>query len=262
MNVVEKFANKTIKRAALIGNYKNFKKLEEYKKQLNEKEIKSEKYNLIYSYLNENYWNRDNIEIENDLFFIIDSFDSIKFLYSDIEALNKKKRKLYKKLDKLLSSLSKEQINSNIFLKNAKKIKKISKADSINILKQLRYKIMTNETDNVNIEFSSSRKLNNLIPKSVTQKIAVGKEYIDVLDDNHKYVYDDYNQVVSKLKQLVEKIYLLQILLQIFNIVEKDSSICLNSLDILYLENDIKIKCSFNVNDKKAFKQYVKKLLN
>lgn len=87
--------------------------------QIQSDELKSDRYMLVYSFLTYNYWNRQNKDLEDELFKIIGKYDLRKSMFNKSSEYKKNvAMKKYEKLKQFIGSLSEEQINSNIFLKN------------------------------------------------------------------------------------------------------------------------------------------------
>lgn len=114
---------------------KTKEKFENEIKNINEKELKSAKYWNTYLYLKNNYWNRKNIELENDLFKLIGINGLEKDMINESTSIVKEVRlKKYNILNQFINSLSEDQINSNLFLKTAEIFIRTSNKDCKDII--------------------------------------------------------------------------------------------------------------------------------
>lgn len=189
-------------------------------RKIQESELKSDRYASAYSFMNDNnYWNRENIALEEELFKIIRRYgiEDCGFNMSDHYIKNIRLRR-YVKLKCFLDSLTEEQINSNIFLKNADLFMKTSAEDCSIILKQILDNVLDNEIKIKEIEIDIPEQIKIYFSRLILTKTIVKhydpKEYevaVCILDDSHKYVYEDYNKCVDKIQQLAEAIYHLQL---------------------------------------------------
>ena len=128
--------------------------------------------------------------------------------------------KRYEILKQFIGSLTEEQINSNIFLKNTYLFMNMSDEVCSNIMTELSNKISNeNVSGTLTLELEIPEKTKKLIPDYICDHTGVKYyrpeayriEHIDVLDAYHKYVYDDYNSLVEKIGKLAEDVYYLQL---------------------------------------------------
>lgn len=200
---------------------------EEYlrnKRERQEKELHSERFAEINRILKDNYWNRENVDVEEKLFSIVGSYGiEDNFLYKSNSEKRLHRFKRYKKLQEFLTSLDLKTISSNIFLRTALQLMEASYSHCVAIYKELliqisKTTIFDDEIKKFEITCDIPRALEGFIPLSVLENVGIPYyrpqdykiSYIDVLDKEHKYVYEDYNKYASKIKQLAEDIYLLQ----------------------------------------------------
>ena len=190
--------------------------------EIQSEELKYERYSLAYTFLTNNYWNRKNKELEDELFKMIETYNMEDGFIINKSSEYKKKIKLkrYEILKQFLFSLSEDEINSNIFLKSAYSFINMSEEVCLNIITELSSKLsIVNESTILTLEFKIPEETKKLIPDYICEYTSI-KNYkkedykighIDILDSNHKYVYDDYNLVCEKLGKLAEDIYYLKL---------------------------------------------------
>lgn len=186
-------------------------------KTINDKELKSAKYWNTYLYLKNNYWNRKNIELENELFKIIGVYGLEKDMINESDNIVKEvKLKKYSILNQFINSLSEEQINSNLFLKTTEIFIRTSNKNCLDIINQAN---RINNKDLISIEYPIPSYVQDYIPEYISTQVGIEYykpedykiEYVDLLDKEHKYVYDDYNLCARRLGKLLEDIYFLEI---------------------------------------------------
>lgn len=219
-------------------------------------ELKSERYVLAYSYLSNNYWNRENKDLEEELFKIIGLCgleDSLINESSEYKKLIRLER--YEKLKQFINSLSEEQINSNLFLKKTSLFMDLCEEDCSNIMYELYKKINgDNVSKSYTLELPIPNKIQEHIPNYIKTSAGIKYynpkqykvDYINILDKEHKYVYEDYNTVVEVIGKLAEDIYFLQL----NNILFKNSSIRCNHFYVYHPGYNNHLIASFFVNMK------------
>lgn len=248
----------------LFKKNKNEKTIEEVQEEyfekirkIHEDELNSDKYTSIYKFMVDNYWNRKNQKLEEELFKIVGTYgieDDILNMPNDYKKDARLKR--YAKLKNFLDSLSGEQIGSNIFLKSAYIFMKTSIDDCSNILNKLNEIIDNgNETGSITFESNIPDTTKLHIPDYIQTGTAINyyrpeeykMEYINLLDNSHKYVYEDYTELVRNIGKIMEDIYFLQ-LNNITNVISNDLMCC--NFQVYHPgDNDCFIS-SFFVNDK------------
>lgn len=203
---------------------KNYPTKEEYEEQvlhIRKSELNSERYKSAYSFLQNELKNRKNVNLENELFEIAGRYKFEESIVNKNFSFKKKKRlEQYKKLNDFMNALSEEQINSNIYLKNANSFRMASLEDIDLIIQMLQESLL-----NVNYEEGETKRLEIVLPFSkerlsqIPQEVSSTKgipyyrpqdykiSYVEVLDDEHKYVYKEYNAYVRKMENLIEDIY-------------------------------------------------------
>ena len=109
---------------------RNYPTKEEYLAEINRiqnEELNSDRYVKIRKSLENHYWNRENKNLEEELFKIVGTYGLDDSLINKSDEYQKSVRlKRYAQLKKFFKGLSEEQINSNIFLKIANLYMKIS----------------------------------------------------------------------------------------------------------------------------------------
>ena len=227
--------------------YREYPTKDEYYKEIEKiqnDELKSERYVLTHAFLMNNYWNRKNINLENELFKIIGSCGLEDPLLNESYDLRSESRmKKYEYLNQFMNSLSNEQINSNIFLKNTNLFMNMSSEVCFNIIDELYDKLNSADVSDflefkVPIPHETQMLILNYITEYTNVKYFEPKDYrnscISILDSEHKYVYEDYNLFVQKMGKLAEDIYFLKL----NDILSNDSSIECNRLYLYHSGND------------------------
>lgn len=200
---------------------------EEYlirKHEIQEQELHSERFARICKFLENNYWNRENIDLEEKLFSIVETYGIEDHLINKPNLKIRQSRfQRYKKLQEFLSTLDLKTISSNIFLTNAFQLVISSYSHCVEIYNELLIQISNtmdfdDKTKKFEISWDIPKILEEFIPLRVQDCVGIPYyrpqdykvSYIDILDKEHKYVYQDYNKYVDKSKKLAEDIYLLQ----------------------------------------------------
>lgn len=182
-------------------------------RQIHIDELQSEKYKKVCEYLSKNYYARRNEELETNLLKVVGSYDIDYDLFN--KSRDAKKALVngeYKKLKGFMSSLSENQINSNIFLKSA--------YDFMNMSEEVCGEIVLLLQDTVNngepkdISMSIPEKMGELIPEYAEESIGIPyynpaeykTAYINFLDAQHEHIYKDYNFVVRTIGKIAEDI--------------------------------------------------------
>lgn len=208
-------------------NLYNYPTKEEYimnKNEIQEKELHSERFATISKFLDNNYWNRENVDLEKKLFSIVGTYgieDNLINQSSSKKRLSRFKR--YKKLQEFLASLDLKTIDSNIFLRTALRLVESSYSHCVTVYNELLIQMSktTIEDDKVKkfqISCDIPKALEGFIPLNVQEHVGIPYyrpqdykiSYINILDKEHEYVYEDYNQYANKIHRLAEDIYLLQ----------------------------------------------------
>ena len=202
---------------------------EEYEMEIEKiqtEELNSKRYIESYGFLKDNYWSRENKNLEDKLFSFIGTYrneDDI-FIESNI-FLKQKSLNSYNQLKEFINSLSDEQIKSNIFLKYACIFIKTSVEDCSKIIEELEEKQKNNDKNTIELNCPISDNTKKYLLKHRNTQIGIKYyrseaykiDYIDVLDEKHKYVYEHYNMCVDEIKRLAEDIYFLEINKLIFD---------------------------------------------
>ena len=211
--------------------YKDYPTKEEFYeeiKQIQKEELNSDRYMLAYAFLTNNYWNRENKELEEELFKIIGTYGLEEDMFDKSSEHHKPARtKRYEILKQFIGSLSLEQINSNIFLKRTYLFMNMSNEVCSTIMTELYDKINGGDVSgSLTLKLEIPEKTQELIPNYIPvlrgikyyRPEAYRTEYIEVLDSTHKYVYNDYNSLVRKIGKLAEDVYYLQLNEMVYNI--------------------------------------------
>ena len=211
--------------------YKDYTTKEEYFREvtrIQSEELKSDRYMLAYEFLTNNYWNRENKELEEELFKIIGTYGLEEPMFNESSEYKKTIRmKKYEILKQFIGSLTEEQINSNIFLRSTYLFMNMSNEVCSSIMTELYDKMNSeNVPSSLSLELQIPEKTQELIPNYISSRRGIKYyrpeeyriEYIDVLDLTHKYVYEDYNSLVGKIGKLAEDVYYLQLNEMVSNI--------------------------------------------
>ena len=200
-------------------------------------ELDSDRYHNIIKFLISKYWNRKHYDLEERLFQIINIDDNPK-----IDLVNR-----YGVLKNFLESLPESIFRDNIFLEKAYLFLHSSRMDCKNIVYYMNEELSTSD-ERLSIQSEVPQRLIEKIPERVHDQIFInydGKEfeYVDVLDDSHRHVYDEYNDYVSKIKLLLENIYLLQIT----NIISNNDIVSCKRVNLYNPSNSYSFITSFNI---------------
>ena len=201
------------------------KKYSEEKSRIQREELESKRYELILDFLANNYSYRKNKNIETQLFQLLNScnFNNIDFNITD-EFKEKVRQKKHNDLNKMLDSLTEEQIKSNVYLKKAKLYMDTSYDECKKIIQELK----NNSFDYSKIwKMDIPSHIGELIPSYIELQVDVNNRKInrnrvlkvDILDWYHIQNYEEYNDYVSKTEELFCCIYLLQL----NNLFDKES---------------------------------------
>lgn len=211
--------------------YKDYPTKAEYYEEIERiqsEELKSDRYKLAYAFLANNYWNRENKDLEEELFKIIGTYGNGENMFNKSSEYRKTVRtKKYEILKKFIGSLSEEQINSNIFLKRTYSFMNMSNEVCSAIMTELYDKINSETVSNPlpsglqiqRLQIQIPEKTQKLIPNYICNRRGIKYyrpeayriDYTDVLDSTHKYVYEDYNSLALTLGKLAEDVYYLQL---------------------------------------------------
>lgn len=118
----------------------------------------------------------------------------------------------FERLRNLLNSLEIEELNSNVYLRTAKKaLRKIQFNCSKRIIK-LNQDLYTDESQEVGeMTFDLSEGMEGAIINKVNTSIDIvskdGKEEIEVLDDINIKSYREYNEIVDRVNKMMAKLY-------------------------------------------------------
>lgn len=225
--------NKKLNKNLIIKNsdkptkkeYSGYPTREEYEKnikQINEKELNSDRFKItkeFISLLNE----RKNLELEKRLFQIIGTYgleDNLINKGYDDKKVSKAKR--YNELKKFMNSLTPEQIHSNLYLTATVEFMKTSIIDCKIIIGNLRKQIKDlgisdkNREFEINIDIPKERL--DLLPTRICEQTSIPyyrpqdyrNEYVYLLDDYNRHIYEEYNKYVRNINKIAEDVYHLQ----------------------------------------------------
>ena len=214
------FRDKKIEDSKKDSSYPTKEEFEEHKKQIQESELKSDRFKMIEEFIRE-YHQRENLELEYKLFEIINYNDIDINIITD-ENKRKYRLKKYNELKSFLNTLTKEQINSNLYLKAALTFMETGIEDCDMIIKQLIEMIshfeLTEKDEKVELEVEIPTERLELLPVRINQEVGIPyyrpnaykTECVNILDVSHKPIYDKYNSYVDKINLLATKIYALK----------------------------------------------------
>lgn len=203
---------------------RNYPTKEEYLAEINRiqsEELNSDRYAKVRKSLENHYWNRENKDLEEELFKIVGTYGLEDSLINKSDEYQKSVRlKRYTQLKKFFDGLSEEQINSNVFLKIANLYMKICVEECKEMINQLN---LENPGKSFQAEYFIPETTQKHLPDYVNTQCAVlyydpsayKTDYVDVLDSSHINVYRNYNDLVGKITKLVEDIYFLELNYQI-----------------------------------------------
>ena len=236
---------------------RNYPTKEEYLAEINRiqnEELNSDRYVKIRKSLENHYWNRENKNLEEELFKIVGTYGLDDSLINKSDEYQKSVRlKRYAQLKKFFKGLSEEQINSNIFLKIANLYMKISVEECKEMISQLN---LENPGNCFKTEYLIPETTQKHLPDYVNTQCAVlyynpsayKTDYVDVLDLSHINIYQDYNDLVGKITKLAEDIYFLELNYQIVR--NFNNLICFN-FQIYHPGRDNKFIASFFLHEPK-----------
>ena len=203
---------------------RNYPTKEEYLAEINKiqsEELNSDRYAKVRKSLENHYWDRENKDLEEELFKIVGTYGLEDPLINKSDEYQKSVRlKRYAQLKKFFEGLSEEQINSNIFLKIANLYMKISVEECKEMISQLN---LENPGKSFRAEYFIPETTQKHLPDYVNTQCGVlyydpsayKTDYVDVLDSSHISVYRDYNDLVEKITRIAEDIYFLELNYQI-----------------------------------------------
>lgn len=217
MNIFKKKENKS-------ELYSDYPTKEEFLKNIEDiqnSELCSDRFKSTYSFLANNYWNRSNIELENELFKIIESIGNEDALLNKSNDYKKSVRAVkFQIMKDFINSLTDEQINSNIYLKCASEFMNMSNDVCSNIINEL-YNRFNNisESNTYTLELPIPKSTSDLIPNYINKTIGIKYykpkdyriEFIHLLEPKYQYVYSDNNELAYKIGRLSEIIYFLKL---------------------------------------------------
>ena len=254
-----------------MNKYEGYPTKEEYFEKLSNirnYEIHTDRFKSVYSFLNNNCWNRDNQELENELFKIVGTYGiEDNFIGKSKEYKEESRKHRYNKLKAFMALLTEEQISSNIYLKNAKIFMNTCKEDCFNIINELSNRL--DEEELVKLELPIPFETKAYIPDYI--KTTIGLKYYrpeayrisyeKILDNNNSYVYDDFNTYVDKITKLLSDIYLLELNNRLSNMF----GIELHHFQI-YENNKFLISFYINIKDNNILdsinEEYIEKTVN
>lgn len=240
---------------------RNYPTKEEYLAEINRiqsEELNSDRYVKVRKSLENHYWNRENKDLEEELFKIVGTYGLEDSLINKSDEYQKSIRlKRYAQLKTFFEGLSEEQINSNVFLKIANLYMKISSKECERILSELNEKIEgVDSIKSIKIERPIPETTQKHLPDYVNTQCAVlyydpsayKTDYVDVLDSSHINVYRDYNDLVGKITKLAEDIYFLELNYQI---VRNFNNLICYHFQIYHPGHDNKFIASFFLREPK-----------
>lgn len=213
------------KKAKKEHDDKKYPTKKEYLAEINKiqsEELNSDRYIKVRTSLEKYYWNRENKDLEKELFKIVGTYglEDSNLVNKPYEYQKSIRLQRYAKLKKFFEGLSEEQINSNIFLKIANLYMRISVEECNEMISQLN---LENPGKCFSTEYSIPETTKQHLPDYVNTQRAVlyynpsayKTDYVDVLDSSHINVYRDYNDLVVKITKIAEDIYFLELNYQI-----------------------------------------------
>lgn len=205
-----------------VSKTKTYPTKEEYIEQIKhiqQSELQTEKFKNISSFITE-YRVRKNIELEEDLFKIIDTFALDRKIFNKTVSEKETIRKeMFLEFKKFINSLSQEQIDSNLYLKAAKVFLSTAIKDcqviEDKLKEQLKYMGGLKIPKRIEIDIDIPKETLSFLPNRISEQVKVEYfdptvylyEYIYLLDSQHRYIYSEYNEHVSKLDKLANNIY-------------------------------------------------------
>ena len=189
--------------------------------EIHKKELKSDTYKTTYNFLKNVLEKRQYIDLENELFKIVGTYGLEDNLINEsAENIKMSRIKRFNSLTKFLNSLTKIQLESNIYLSKTKEFFDQSLDNCKNIINQLYKELGNNKSKFINLKAKIPENLEKNIPKYISNTIGIKYydpnaykiSHINVLDDQHAQVYEEYNNsYVFRISKIVTDIYLLQL---------------------------------------------------
>lgn len=207
------------------SEYSEYPTKEEYEeniRQINEKELQSNRFKMTKEFVFL-LSKRENLEFEKKLFKIIGTYgledDLINKGY-DEKKISKTKR--YNELKNFMNSLTPQQIHSNLYLTATAEFMETSIIDCKTIIEHLQRQIRDlgisdkNRRFEINIDIPKERL--ESLPISICEQTSIPyyrpqdyrNEYVYLLDEYNRHIYEEYNKYVRKIEKLAEDIYHLQ----------------------------------------------------
>lgn len=209
------------KKETVVRNYPTKKEYLDEINRIQTEELNSDRYAKAKKTLENYTWNRENKDLEQELFKIVGTYGlEGSLINKPLEYQKSVRLRRYVQLKKFFEGLSEEQINSNVFLKIAKLYMEISVGECKEMLSQLN---LENPGKCFTAEYFIPETTQQHLPDYVNTQRAIlyynpsvyKTDYVDVLDSSHINVYRDYNVFVGKITKLVEDIYFLELNYQI-----------------------------------------------
>ena len=156
----------------------------------------------------------------------------------------------FERLRNLLNSLELEELNSNVYLRIAKKaLRKIQFNCSKRIIK-LNDELYNDESKEVGeLTFDLSEGLEGILINKVNTSIDVinkeGKEEIEVLDDINIKSYRDYNEIVDRVNNMIAKLYYI-----VFGEMAGKLSIVVDDIKLTSKLNSRKLTIKYHLDEK------------
>lgn len=191
-------------------------------RKIQENELKSDRFKEISQFMVKHN-ERKNIELEEQLFKIVGAYGIEEQLYN--KSLEEKKTirfNRFKKLKEFMSSLSQEQIDSNLYLQAVQMITRRSIEDCKIIENELKEKVdemcASSITEVIEVNVDIPEETLKLLPTRISEQVKVqyydpsvySHDYVYLLDEENRHIYSEYNKYVSKIDKLTSDIYLLQ----------------------------------------------------
>lgn len=243
---------------------------EKCKKLIQSNELESDRFKKIKEFLN-NYHKRENIKLETKLFKIVGTYgldDNLINKSIDYKIAHKIKR--LNKLKHFMSSLTEEQINSNLYLQATSVFMKTSIVDCEFIIRQLKEKIEDLELFDKNQRLGLSVNIPTgrlkLLPTTIDEQVEIPyykTKYVNVLDDENIHMYSEYNTYARNIGKLATDIYHLQMIKLLSTYPEKIYNyqfyILNNNNNHVFKTTYYINKCSDNDVEKNKLYQLIKK---
>lgn len=156
----------------------------------------------------------------------------------------------FERLRNFLNSLELEELNSNVYLRTAKKaLRKIQFNCSKRIIK-LNDELYNDESKEVGeLTFDLLEGLEGILINKVNTSIDVinkdGKEEIEVLDDINIKSYRDYNEIVDRVNNMIAKLYYI-----VFGEMAGKLSIVVDDIKLTSKLNSRKLTIKYHLDEK------------